>query len=414
MASNDHKSAAELEREVEMQRHRVSDTIDEIQTRLSPGQLVDQLMSYTKGGSGEFAKNMGRSAMENPLPVALLGVSLFWLMTGKNPASGLMGGHGSDGKSARRYSGEQHADYYDDPDYAGATGAYTSYDTETDDHHGGGIGSKVKSAAGAVGGLASSVGDKISGAAGKLSGAASSAGDAMGRARGVLHGAGDQVSGARHKVGEGLGHARERISGVTGTISNRAGELRNQASHLQENAMTFFTEQPLVAAALAFAVGAAVGAALPVSSKERELMGETSDNVKSAIKDAARPIMAEAKDVLDDVMEEGKSALHDTMEEGKSALDRAKNRLGESAGHVKDTVSDRVKSAMPSGGENSTGGSVGGSAGLGSTDTLSTGSGGTIGGSTSGQSAGYGSTSGESGGLGSTSGRGNTDGPTRW
>ena len=67
MASNDHKSAAELEREVEMQRNRVSDTIDEIQDRLSPGQIVDQLMSYTKGGAGDFAQNMGKSMMANPL-----------------------------------------------------------------------------------------------------------------------------------------------------------------------------------------------------------------------------------------------------------------------------------------------------------------------------------------------------------
>ena len=112
MASNEHKTAAELEAEIEMQRNRVSDTIDEIQDRLSPGQIVDQLMSYTKGGAGDFAQNMGKSMMSNPLPVALLGVSLAWLMTGKSPMD--LAGAGRSHRS--RSSGS----YYP-PQYDGAT-----------------------------------------------------------------------------------------------------------------------------------------------------------------------------------------------------------------------------------------------------------------------------------------------------
>ena len=95
-------------------------------------------------------------------------------------------------------------------------------------------------------------------------------------------------------------------------------------------------EQPLIAAALAFAAGAALGAALPVTAKENELLGETSDEVKSRIKEAAQPLMSQAKDVLDDVVEEGKTVLNETMQQGKTVLDdtmkHGKEALGGEAG----------------------------------------------------------------------------------
>ncbi|HLV84119.1 MAG TPA: DUF3618 domain-containing protein, partial [Devosia sp.] len=47
MAYESEKSSAELQRELEMQRSRVEDTIDEIQQKLSPGQLVDEMLAYT-------------------------------------------------------------------------------------------------------------------------------------------------------------------------------------------------------------------------------------------------------------------------------------------------------------------------------------------------------------------------------
>jgi len=77
------KSSAELEREVEEQRTRVEARIDEIKDRLSPGQLLDEALAYTKDGGQHFASNLGHTISANPLPATLLGVSLIWLMTGQ-------------------------------------------------------------------------------------------------------------------------------------------------------------------------------------------------------------------------------------------------------------------------------------------------------------------------------------------
>ena len=54
------KSAAEIEREVRQSRAEVEQTLDAIQARLSPGQLLDQAVDYFREGrGGEFARNLG-------------------------------------------------------------------------------------------------------------------------------------------------------------------------------------------------------------------------------------------------------------------------------------------------------------------------------------------------------------------
>ncbi len=53
------KDSAQLEREIEEQRQRIEDRVGEIRQRLSPGQLVDEVLSYTKNGGQQFASNLG-------------------------------------------------------------------------------------------------------------------------------------------------------------------------------------------------------------------------------------------------------------------------------------------------------------------------------------------------------------------
>src|SRR5207248_63585 len=65
-------------------------TLEELRARITPGQVVDQLTDYAAdSGAGEFFRNLTRQAVNNPLPVALMGAGLGWLMlAGKSPSSG--------------------------------------------------------------------------------------------------------------------------------------------------------------------------------------------------------------------------------------------------------------------------------------------------------------------------------------
>ena len=77
----DNKSSADLEREVTEQRSRVEARIGEIKDKLSPGQLLDEALSYTKHGGAHFASNLGSQISANPLPAALVGIGLAWLIS---------------------------------------------------------------------------------------------------------------------------------------------------------------------------------------------------------------------------------------------------------------------------------------------------------------------------------------------
>lgn len=106
MASNveypsDHdKSSREIEREIGSVRESLDHTLEELEARLSPGQLLDQAVGYLRrNGAPEFARNFGRSINENPLPVAMTAASLAWLMYSSSHPHGNGYGRTGDGES---------------------------------------------------------------------------------------------------------------------------------------------------------------------------------------------------------------------------------------------------------------------------------------------------------------------------
>jgi hypothetical protein len=79
-------------------------TLTALEQRLTPGQLVDQGLDYLrKSGANEFVQNLGGQAKNNPMPIALVGIGLAWLMAaGKQPSSSNTSTTGSvDAGSAR-------------------------------------------------------------------------------------------------------------------------------------------------------------------------------------------------------------------------------------------------------------------------------------------------------------------------
>ena len=75
------KSSAQLEREAEQTRSQLAATLDELRSSIPPGQLVDQTLDYARESNvGELVRNLGRDARDNPLPLALIGTGIAWLM----------------------------------------------------------------------------------------------------------------------------------------------------------------------------------------------------------------------------------------------------------------------------------------------------------------------------------------------
>ena len=326
----DNKSAAELEREVAEQRSRVESRIGEIKDRLSPGQLLDEALSYTKHGGAHFASNLGSQISANPLPAALVGVGLAWLIS--STASG--NGHA-------HHSAPQTDHTYDEDGYypyarvsngglkrvshkADETGQWWSeFETSTGERY------KAKSnhLGERAGHFADETGKMFSGfiddTGNRIHDFQDEAGNALSQARGWADHSWRSV---QRNLGNGLAGvgsaARDAMHNVRSGTRYVGGSVQQQSDMLSRQIVNLFDQQPLVAGALAFAVGAAVGAALPHTAQEDELIGAEADKLRGkAMKEAGK------------LYEQGK-------EKASERYDDASARAGRLYGDVKEKVAD--------------------------------------------------------------------------
>lgn len=90
---NGNRSPEEIQAEIARTRGDMDATLTAIEQRLTPGQLFDQGLDYLRhSGAREFASNLGTSVKNNPMPVALMGISIAWLMAtaSRRPSSSYM------------------------------------------------------------------------------------------------------------------------------------------------------------------------------------------------------------------------------------------------------------------------------------------------------------------------------------
>jgi ElaB/YqjD/DUF883 family membrane-anchored ribosome-binding protein len=269
------RSAAEIERDVQQSRADIEQTLDAIQERLSPGQLVDQAIGYFRGGRGvDFARNLGDSIAANPIPVTLMGVGLAWMML-------------SGQRSAR--DADRGGSAYWDEDLDPVEGHYGSFAEEDmaylgpEADAGGGFGEDLKEAG-------------------------RTAKDRMGELGEQARHASEQ---ARERAQAAGARARERVGQARSGVTERAHDARARAGYYGRRArqglLRSLDEQPLVLGAIGLAVGAALGAALPPTETEDELMGETRDEAlrratkvgreqAEKVREAAGAVAAAARD----------------------------------------------------------------------------------------------------------------------
>jgi hypothetical protein len=81
MANPDDRTPERIEREIEQTRRNTAATLAAIEDRLAPGRLVDDAWNYLRNsGQGQtFVSNLSSTVRDNPIPVALLAISLAWL-----------------------------------------------------------------------------------------------------------------------------------------------------------------------------------------------------------------------------------------------------------------------------------------------------------------------------------------------
>jgi ElaB/YqjD/DUF883 family membrane-anchored ribosome-binding protein len=222
-ASDADKSPETLEREIDAQRSNIGSIVNALEGKFSPGQLLDQALTYSKGSGGEFVANLGNTIKANPVPTLLTSIGLAWLMMGQNkqPVASAPSSGGS-------HLGERLSDM-----------AHSVTDT-------------LSNARARAGETAHNLRDKGSQLTGGVSGALSASGERLNR--------------GSHDVSD---------------------SLHEQGRRVHSGFNQLLREQPLALAAIGVAIGAALGAALPSTEKENAVLGRKSDALTGKVKHTA-------------------------------------------------------------------------------------------------------------------------------
>lgn len=251
-------STSRIRSDIERTREDMSETIDEIQERLSPATLAAQAKEAVKEqtvgrvkdaarGVSESASNTAEGIREgvrqNPWPAIMIGAGTAWMLF-----DGIRrGANGSrsygESRGRRMYTRPGGEEYFEHGD--GTTGYYST-----------GEGSEVGT-----------------------SGATYDPGYR-----------GGSSSGYRGAYGSDYGDYAQRSGRrAMQKVSETSSQLRDMMSR-----------NPLVVGAVAAAVGVAVGLALPETERENQLMGEARDNLVERAQGVAQGAVAKAKEVAVD------------------------------------------------------------------------------------------------------------------
>jgi len=75
------KRPEQIENEIARTRADMDSTLDAIQRKLSPTELMDQAMNYVRHtGADQVIGGIGRTMRDNPIPIALIGLGCAWLL----------------------------------------------------------------------------------------------------------------------------------------------------------------------------------------------------------------------------------------------------------------------------------------------------------------------------------------------
>lgn len=140
---------------------------------------------------------------------------------------------------------------------------------------------------------------------------------------GSHNGSGSKLSGMRDKASQLKGglsdsvhragdQAHHLADGARNSAHDMSDRGRHQWERTSNSARNFFEENPLAVGAAAIAIGALIGAALPVTSRERELLGHSGEQAISRAKSMAS------------------DAKHTASEAGKAGMEAAKAKAKES------------------------------------------------------------------------------------
>ncbi len=266
------RKTRQIQAEIADTREELSETIDALQEKLRPSNIVSDATDRVKTATTERVRHMAESAGEtaqdmmrntrhatsgimdgarqNPIPALMIGIGVCWLLVDRtrNQDSG-RDYRRSRSQDWRRYGAYGAGDRsYRSQNVTGGTGVDLDDDTE------------------------------------------------YGYAE---YGSNYAYGEGRYDSGTGMRRMGERASGMA---DNARNTLRRSTRGAQNGFQRLLRDNPLLVGAAAIVAGAAVGAALPETERENELMGETRDSMVEKAQEVARNIPNTVQEVAGDAV----------------------------------------------------------------------------------------------------------------
>lgn len=270
----------EIQEEIERTRGEMSSTLDAIERKLSPRQLMDQAVDTMREIASDQSA-VGHVVRENPIPLALIGLGVGWLAL-----SGIVG----------RNRAESGYEGYEGAGMEGSAWAGGEIETARSSEYGFGYAAGGTSGYGAEAGYVSQPG-------GNGQGLRERAGQMAGQARETLSRAGEQT--------------RRRVTHWSRSARYRAGAAADRT-------WDAYQEHPITMGVMALMVGAVLGAIVPRSRTEAEIMG---GRARGALRQAG----AAAGELADRVSHVAETAIDKTKEELREGFQDVKEVTREEA-----------------------------------------------------------------------------------
>jgi ElaB/YqjD/DUF883 family membrane-anchored ribosome-binding protein len=230
-----------IEADLNQSRHRLNDTLAALGDKLSPGQMLDEVMGLAQGQAGDFAKKLGSQVKENPLPTLLIAAGVGMLLLNRGHASQGAGMSADDWHHERRYRSLEEARWNTTRNAGESDSAF-----EERVHH----------------------------AYAKSLGLTQRAGEAVhafkARVASAVDGARQAAEGVRDRASQMVADAKHAVEHQAQNLGARASDVRHKAENL-------YDETPLAAGAIAVAIGALIGSTAPLSRPERETLRGVAD-----------------------------------------------------------------------------------------------------------------------------------------
>jgi Protein of unknown function (DUF3618) len=357
----------DIEADLERERAALASTLDTLSDRVSVDNLAKEALGMLRSRAGSATTSLDHAVRANPVAAALIGAGIAWMFLGPRIT-------GASSSASRPSSASQSSGYagelrHDDAAWAASSGTgsteygrvgYVASDDD-DDHawsrEAHGLRARAMDALHRIEREAKSYYESFRSG---VSSGASGARDFAAERASVISGF---TSDLRDRLSAGLDNlppeSRDRIIAARERAYQAMLQAERTGREVIRDPGRALEEHPLVGGAVAFALGAAVGAALPSTEVENRTFGAERDRLMN---DAARMVREErrrAMQVAGSLGQEVKAAARETVE---AVADTARDKASQAAQRVQDRASDEIRSASSGTGTGGTG--TGGSTGM--------------------------------------------------